>query len=972
MKNRDSASSYSRPGSGGSFSRTLRRSVLCGVLVFLGKLWVSWFIRASTFEIELEMSATTGDLAEFYYAAPGEPISHARTVRFRISTRNREYRVRLPSDTLSILRFDPGSDSGSVLIRRMTVREGSRELKLIDGPRVARVEGMKGIQREAARRREAVEFTATESDPYIVFAIPPGLTPLRPWQRALLWGLLSAIVFALADLVVTARLRHRPALARRLKAPLATVHERLKHPAWSWLSLALPPVAGLLWARGHLLPTVTCLSLTLALASTALAGVVAQSWIEGLRAATAQPGRRPGLIQVLWLGQYLIFALAMLITPVAGVFADLTGIHVPYRISLPLLVLVLGLATLRVASVRKVSLAWPTAASAPPAALALLAVFRALQMHSVHASSIGHDTGQHIYWTQHVVDYGYLPLAARGTDLLDDYPRFFHVLAGGWASLGLSTIVGPFVKAMPALQTTLACAFLCELLPAMLDGRATNPVRDRPLMRATLGAFVAWHMTFGDGQQIYDGNDLSGTPRLSAAWVLLGLPLLFLAHHAGTLRGVIPWIVGLVPVLAVVGLGVNPVLLPLFLTYSLPVTILLAVFARERGTSGLPPGWWRHFAAGGLVAVLLLFSNSFVWNKLSGKPAVAALIGRMGLRTVVAGLPDPSSTSTPTVCETPLADCLFELAKVAVVDGGQELVSSIQSADMAAFGTGNYGFVYWLLFSAPLFVVALRRVLSPGAASQPSRHGARTFLVILAASAVPAAFYPVVRALIHKLASYGSAFYLLDAYYGSLRMFLGAWVRCLIPLSSWLLLPTSLRGRMTVIGWLVTATAGVVGLNNFQVGALVSHRDAGFPWTVDWPELRAIRRINDFVPPHESVIVPAWHVDHGRENLLMSIGPTAIAATELKTKTLFAIRLGTSLDYGWRDLKERFCAGAEARGSFLRSVNARWVLVRAESPSAEAHLDSNFWNCGVTLRTLEAEYPPAWTERDLALYRINP
>jgi hypothetical protein len=104
----------------------------------------------------------------------------------------------------------------------------------------------------------------------------------------------------------------------------------------------------------------------------------------------------------------------------------------------------------------------------------------------------------------------------------------------------------------------------------------------------------------------------------------------------------------------------------------------------------------------------------------------------------------------------------------------------------------------------------------------------------------------------------------------------------------------------------------------------------------------------------------------------MTLEPVAAAATEFKTRMLFLVRLGTSRDFGWQDLQERFCGAPEERGSFLRSVNARWVVVRAEDPRSSEQLDADLWNCGVTLRTLEAEYPPAWSERDLALYRISP
>lgn len=972
MKSRDSTPSHSQPGFAGTISRTLRRSISWATVVFLVLLCISTFARTSDTMVELEMRATTGDTGEIFYAAPGESASGARTVRFQIEPGYGRYRLWLPDEALGMLRLDPGTDPGSVSIRRMTVREGAKELKFIDGPRLARLTAMHAIHREASAPGDAVQFTATEADPYIVFEVPPGFSGVRPWQRALGWGLLSAVIFALTETLARARLRQRPDLAHRLQTTQAEFRRRFKHPVWRWLSLALAPLAGLLWAGGQDLPIRMCIGLCLALVSTAAAGLAAQSWIEGFR-ARSEDTRRPGLFQLLWLGQYLIFAFAMLITPFAGLLADLTGIHVPLRISLPVLLVVFLLVTLRVARARKVALALPTAASGPPTALALLAVFRAMYLHSIHAGALGHDTQQHVYWTQHIADYGFLPLTARGSDLLDAYPKFFHLLAAAWSALGSSATVGPYVKLMPALQVTFACAFLCELVPSLLSRRETGPQRDRSLMRTTLGAFIAWHMTLGDGQQIYDGNDLSGTPRLAAAWVLLGLPLLFLAHHARTLRGAGPWILGLVPVLAVLGLGVNPVLVPLYLTYSLPVTIILALLTRDRARCRVQARWLRHLAAGAAVSIPLILANPFVVSELSNTRLGATVISSAGVRTTAAGIPDPP-IERPQLCGVPLADCVVAMAKDVVVDGGRRFVDSVVSADMPALRGGAHSAMYWLMFAAPLFVAAFRRVTHPAASSQASRDGARLFLAILVASAFPAMVYPVVLSLFGKLANQDSNFLFLSAYFGSLRMFLGAWLRCLLPLSSWLLLPTFVAGGgPRLVSWLILAFVGILGLNSFQIGSLAAHRNASGPWAIDWSELDAIGHLNDFVPAHETVVLPAQHVlANERENLLMTLDPVAAVGTELKTRMLFMVRLGTSRDFGWQELKKRFCAAPEERQSLLRSVNARWVLVRAENPRSITQLDADLWNCGVTLRTLEAEYPPAWTERDLALYRISP
>ena len=94
-------------------------------------------------------------------------------------------------------------------------------------------------------------------------------------------------------------------------------------------------------------------------------------------------------------------------------------------------------------------------------------------------------------------------------------------------------------------------------------------------------------------------------------------------------------------------------------------------------------------------------------------------------------------------------------------------------------------------------------------------------------------------------------------------------------------------------------------------------------------------------------------------------------APHLTTRTLFAIDLGTSIDYAWTDLNDRLCATPEKRVALLREANVRWVLVRAPNASSRGAFDDYRWDCGLTLATLGATFPAAWSAQDLALYRLS-
>lgn len=420
---------------------------------------------------------------------------------------------------------------------------------------------------------------------------------------------------------------------------------------------------------------------TLAFVLMALAGRIAQDILDGPAPAAAD-AQKPGLFQLLWLGQYTVFAASLIITPATALLTDCSGWHIPLRFSLA--PLVVGLAYLMWRKRRASPLgAQPLDPSSfALAGLVAIAFYRGLSLHAFHAGALGHDTQQHIYWAQHIADFGFLPITARGTDLLDAYPKFFHLLAAGWSALGMAGTVGPFVKMMPFLQVTLACGFGCELL---LKARRSPQAADGWLAAVALGAFLCWHLTFGDGQEIYAVRDLSGTARFGAGWLLFGPPLLVLAHGVGTFRDLRGWLIGLLPVFGVVAFGVNPVLFVFYASCSLPFAATLLACQSTRGLSRKVP-WLRALGMGSLAASLCLLASPLVLQLLSAIRPVSDALGWFGVRTTAAGLTAESwSGMTNPLCSNEWLQCARELGEGALADTVGAYSASLEHRRSDAF-----------------------------------------------------------------------------------------------------------------------------------------------------------------------------------------------------------------------------------------------------------------------------------------------
>lgn len=742
---------------------------------------------------------------------------------------------------------------------------------------------------------------------------------------------------------------------------LRSLYQRAGH----WLPIAGLPIAGMLWGRKQVLPIVTCLWFSLSLIVVAVAGSAAQRMLAPSVSNQARPPA--GIFQRLWLGQYVLFGLVLAITPVISLLHGLTGVTVSLRVSLPLLVALLTFyrGGMKPLPWRAYVPELPTY-SFPLAVLVGLALFRAISFHDAHAGALGHDPLQHIYWAQHISDYGFLPVTARNTDYIDAYPKYFHLLSAVWGAAGQAFTVGPFVKLMPFVQNALSCGFACELFCA---SRVQEKDDRTTLLSSFMGLLLCWHLTAGDGQSIYPSPDLAGTPRFAAAWLLFALPLLIMAHRIGTLDAgrilwAAPW------VLASLTVGTNPVLFLVFATYSVPFSLLLWILTKNSFETARP-SFWRASLLGVLGAGVGFLLNPFLLEIAGRVESVGAVLAKVGVRLQGAGLPVPAGPLPSRVCPNDPLGCLETVDYAVFRQGLTGLTDAFFTGRSPAIGPLNHSGVYIAAWCVPLVITALLSLRS--APLQILAARSRIVPALIFAALLPALLHPILAAVLNRISLASHLWWLLWSYFVPLHQFVAPCLVFLLAVVAWLVTPTvRVRPWLTASVRVLCVVAALFGLSLYRLPALAkSHYFTG-TFKIDWPRLRAISHLNAFVPRNETVLIPARHrFMSKREHVLFSDNPTGVVVPHLTTRLLFGVNLGSGAEYGWPDLTERFCASEEARRALLREAGVRWVLVRAR-PGNPNVLKQKLWECDVTLTTLKAEYPPAWSEEDLALYRVNP
>jgi hypothetical protein len=257
--------------------------------------------------------------------------------------------------------------------------------------------------------------------------------------------------------------------------------------------------------------------------------------------------------------------------------------------------------------------------------------------------------------------------------------------------------------------------------------------------------------------------------------------------------------------------------------------------------------------------------------------------------------------------------------------------------------------------------------------SPTSPRAARACLGLFVATVATPTVLMIFNELLGRFAPQSDLLNLLYDYYKPHAVYLSPWLQCVLTTMPWMLsAPFVLSRRVFSLLALTVTTGLVVSLSLFSVPALKSHRNANKHWRLGWDELQAIEHLNTLVPKNEAVLIPAVHWQTPRsEHVLSADGREGMIVPHLTTRLLFGVRLGTSKDYGWRDLDERLCGSPDERRRLLREANVRWTVLRRKDVRARATFDEFTWPCGLKLRDL-AEYPAVWSEGDLALFRIRP
>lgn len=178
-------------------------------------------------EVLVEIRSQAGADGEIFYARAGEGYHPDRRVAFSINPDGRwhAYRVEIPEHRgLDRIRLDPGSASGIVEIRRISVEATGHSTGLA-GSQLSAAMGMSNGMRAEAGNQVQVRFVATAPDPFVDFKLPEGAgvpaqdAQLVRWVTAafaalLLWLLLAEFAWPLLARWLSPHLRMPKVLDR--------------------------------------------------------------------------------------------------------------------------------------------------------------------------------------------------------------------------------------------------------------------------------------------------------------------------------------------------------------------------------------------------------------------------------------------------------------------------------------------------------------------------------------------------------------------------------------------------------------------------------------------------------------------------------------------------------------------------------------------------------------------------------------
>jgi hypothetical protein len=734
-------------------------------------------------------------------------------------------------------------------------------------------------------------------------------------------------------------------------------------------------------------------------------------WLWGRALARRLLGDVPlGPFTAVYLGELAALAVASVATAAIGLGASALGRSLPLVVPVSAGTLLLLRGELA-ARARRGTGANPALDLLTPFGAGCIAVVVAI--YARHLSPMGLDTHEHIAWVEQILRRGHVPLAEPGTRLLGDYPRTFHLLTALWAAAGLAPPSGPFVKAMPFLQTALPLLALGELLVAAWARRAGEAARPAAQV-AVAAAFFLFVFTLVPA--VYPWFDLSGTPRISSNALLLLPVVLVLLAAVERSPGAAALAVAAWPLLGAWALTWNPIVAVLLLAVGFPgLALFWAALRPPLGAAGLRQAA-RWLVVASALAMVVAAQDPWAVSEVASRcPRCATALRRMtdlvpfdeAVRAGLATAREKSVRNAP--AQPPCADlaCAGRLAAGAVREALELPLRAVRAGwdDARALAArpdtrttqrafrgalplqpnalADHAALPYLVLVWGGAAVALAGALRGRRRQAPAPDGSpstgRLLAVSLATVLAAGVLLQVAAGLAGAFDDHTHERVILDGYlhaaghHVSLALlgvpFLFAFAALAEPLvrrtARAAPLPRALRAG-ALAAWIALPLAARLNLEQPW-----GHH--GFGSHVELPDVLALRRLERLVPPEDGVLVPAEHVNVARwEHWVLPVGPTAALLPYGERRYLFDVYLGASYPLSWRDLEDRFCSPEPARRrAFLARERARWLLVRDQAGHPPEVVLAGAGPCGAPLAALGAELPPVAVERGIHLFRLR-
>lgn len=617
-------------------------------------------------------------------------------------------------------------------------------------------------------------------------------------------------------------------------------------------------------------------------------------------------------------------------------------------------------------------------------------IAKVASFYSISAGALGSDTHQHIYWTNHIVDLGYLPLVARGTGIVELYAKGLHVLTAIWASLGFQQMTGSFLKMMPFIQNILPLAIVIEVLT---QRKRSFSVKN--LILAIGVAILVTNLTFNGLRLYYPNLDLNSTGRLSGAFVtVLPIVLAFASLFASNGRMRFVFLVCfLFPVFGAFSVAINPSLIVAYLLFTCPITLILVVsqfpsLAGRRLMIGL------LFVLGSMVSVAIVLQDpyllSFV-NKVEKGRIVEDALDSIDIKT------DEEATASGLK-----ADVEFQIQETAQSDVCQDRVCYFRRlrgafeatpwkdmralVKIGAFSSNSFVSEWWRRYYYPILwglfsIFALVMVLRRFKEKRIDVDGIKIAFLLGLIFGFLLLHQLAATYLRATIANDNISFVLLQQYATSYVSFLSlplaAMVLVAVCIGSWNLV-VPVKDSFKQFNWIQPWGVG------FCLGALLAvavwkERPAeldpmkGFWNPVTRREIHGFRNLERNIPLSDKIIVPAQYVQMGNEHWLFPEGETTKYLPFGRNTYVFNLRLGEGYRYDWRDFRNKFCnPDSSVRKKFIGQENLKWLLIAGADVASETFFNRSSI-CQISIKDFGAVFPPVFVKSGkIAYFRIDP